>query len=147
MQPWPKDGWSPGYTASRDGLWAPCCCLSGKGYDTSAAGLRLSWLVPRDPGAFQRAPEYQRSGVPQFHSSRLSPQGAEEAGQAGWEEEVEEDGKERKGLFRTLGDYSTSRHASLYNLAARLGKAITSQSNCEHQRKKTSRSKLLYTSG
>ena len=40
--PGPRDGWSPGYTASRDGLWAPCCCLSGKGYDTSAAGLRLS---------------------------------------------------------------------------------------------------------
>lgn len=123
--PGPRDGWSPGYTASRDGLWAPCCCLSGKGYDTSAAGLRLSpdWsLGIREP--FRGLPSTRESGVPQFHSSRLSPQSAEEAEgrrSLGGRRRQKEDGKERKGLFRTLGDNSTSGHASLYNLAARLG--------------------------
>ena len=121
--PGPRGGWSPGYTASRGGLWTPCCCLSGKGYDTSAAGLRLSWsLGVRE--TFRGSPSTRGSGDPQFPSSRLSPQSAEEAEarrSLGGRRRQKEDGKKRKGLFRTLGDNSTSGHFYLYNLATCLG--------------------------
>ena len=50
-------GGAQGYAVSRDGVGAPCCYLSGKGYDTPAAWVEtVTRLVPRDPGAFESAP-------------------------------------------------------------------------------------------
>lgn len=78
-------GGAQGFVASRDGIWAPGCCPSAKGYGTLAAGaenLSPDWS-PGTPGGFRRAsgPEVRRSWV----SFKQVLTANEEAGSCVWE--------------------------------------------------------------